>query len=553
MLLCLLLACCGCASGQEGLPGLNANLAATSVSGLSSGGYFAVQMHVAYSSIMVGAGIFAGGPYNCAQGSSTEALTTCMAGTPKPNVATYIDETLERASQGDVDDVKNLEGQQVYLFSGTLDTTVDPTVMDALQSYYSYFLASNATNQLQYENTIRAAHTQPTDIEPNNPCDQSKTPFISFCDYDGAGAALNHIYGDLNPKATGVLSGSVMQFDQSQYIPAGQTTTSTSLDEYGYVYIPEQCAAGENCVVHVAFHGCEQGATWVGSDYVMDTGYLQWADTNNIIVLFPQADKSVALGNPYGCWNWWGYAKNPTTYDTKDGYQMQAVYAMLLQLTSNFSDLPVPEQPTIEAITNTSVTFSWPATEDATGYNVWQSGSLLIGTTEDTSFTAEGLAPGTTYSFSVSALFSLDEESAASEALVVTTPGTPPPLAAPTDLQVTSTNSYSVSLEWSPVTGAEAYEVYRNGAMVGATSDTFYTDKGLEPATTYHYQVAAYSEGAGSSPLSDSVAAVTTVDFDCQSYYTNNYQHVKAGRAYVELGICYATGSEEYIDRKSVV
>lgn len=123
----VLLLCCGC-SCLEGLPALNANLAATSVSGLSSGGYFAVQMHVAYSSIMVGAGIFAGGPYNCAQGSSTEALTACMAGTPKPNVATYIDETLARASRGDVDGVEHLAGQQVFLFSGTLDTTVDPSV-----------------------------------------------------------------------------------------------------------------------------------------------------------------------------------------------------------------------------------------------------------------------------------------------------------------------------------------------------------------------------------------------------------------------------------------
>jgi poly(3-hydroxybutyrate) depolymerase len=29
----------------------------------------------------------------------------------------------------------------------------------------------------------------------------------------------------------------------------------------------------------------------------------EWADTNNIIVLYPQAVPS--YGNDYGCWDWW--------------------------------------------------------------------------------------------------------------------------------------------------------------------------------------------------------------------------------------------------------
>jgi len=36
------------------------------------------QFHVAYSSIVKGAAIVAGGPYLCAQGSMTTALTACM-------------------------------------------------------------------------------------------------------------------------------------------------------------------------------------------------------------------------------------------------------------------------------------------------------------------------------------------------------------------------------------------------------------------------------------------------------------------------------------------
>lgn len=41
----------------------------TTVSGISSGAFFSVQMQVAYSSLIAGAGVIAGGPYYCAQGN----------------------------------------------------------------------------------------------------------------------------------------------------------------------------------------------------------------------------------------------------------------------------------------------------------------------------------------------------------------------------------------------------------------------------------------------------------------------------------------------------
>ena len=47
------------------LPGLDRT--AITVSGLSSGGFFAHQFHVAFSSLVKGAGILAGGPYGCVE------------------------------------------------------------------------------------------------------------------------------------------------------------------------------------------------------------------------------------------------------------------------------------------------------------------------------------------------------------------------------------------------------------------------------------------------------------------------------------------------------
>jgi poly(3-hydroxybutyrate) depolymerase len=47
--------------------GLRLDRGAVTVSGLSSGGFFAHQFHVAHSALVAGAGIVAGGPYGCVE------------------------------------------------------------------------------------------------------------------------------------------------------------------------------------------------------------------------------------------------------------------------------------------------------------------------------------------------------------------------------------------------------------------------------------------------------------------------------------------------------
>ena len=58
------------ATAAEALPKLGADLAQSSVSGLSSGAYMAGQIQVAHSKDIVGAGIVAGGPYACAESAA---------------------------------------------------------------------------------------------------------------------------------------------------------------------------------------------------------------------------------------------------------------------------------------------------------------------------------------------------------------------------------------------------------------------------------------------------------------------------------------------------
>ena len=60
------------------LPALQADVRELTVSGLSSGGDMAVQMHVAHSARVKGAAAIAAAPYYCAQGSLLTAFFNCM-------------------------------------------------------------------------------------------------------------------------------------------------------------------------------------------------------------------------------------------------------------------------------------------------------------------------------------------------------------------------------------------------------------------------------------------------------------------------------------------
>lgn len=66
--------------------------------------------------------------------------------------------------------------------------------------------------------------------------------------------------------------------------------------------------------------------------------------------LYPQAQK-VAVVNPRGCYDWWGYLPGSTdTYATKQGPQMKAVYAMMERLAegSPYGCPGTNQSPTIE-------------------------------------------------------------------------------------------------------------------------------------------------------------------------------------------------------------
>src|SRR5690606_19287698 len=77
----------------------------------------------------------------------------------------------------------------------------------------------------------------------------------------------------------------------------------------------------------IAFHGCKQTLDDIQTTFVTETGYNGWAESNKIVVIYPQAEKNLLINNPNGCWDWWGYSDNK--YHTKESPQMRVVMKLV--------------------------------------------------------------------------------------------------------------------------------------------------------------------------------------------------------------------------------
>ncbi|MEM8743582.1 MAG: PHB depolymerase family esterase [Pseudomonadota bacterium] len=336
LFLLLVLAAC---EDEDKLPALGADISQTSVSGLSSGAYMAGQFHFAHSSIIVGAGIVAGGPYGCAESvfggiaptwsvalaqNLNRAINGCMGTTMAslgvPDVARLERQAGERAQTGKIDALSDLKGDRVYLFAGTADRTVAPSLVRKAAELYEASGVAAADIALRMD--IDAGHGFATEDEGVS-CETTDAPFLNDCDYDQAGAILRQIYRKLEMPDE-ARTGALLVFSQSEFT----TGSGHGLSETGAAFIPDECSNGTPCRVHVAFHGCRQSREAVGDTFITGAGYNRWASTNRLIVLYPQIAKSSL--NPRGCWDWWGYTG--PQFLNREAPQIKAVRAMLDRL-----------------------------------------------------------------------------------------------------------------------------------------------------------------------------------------------------------------------------
>ncbi|GIH14547.1 depolymerase [Rugosimonospora africana] len=307
------------AAGPSAVPPVDGTLRAyhisgVYVSGVSSGGYMATQLQVAYSSRIRGAAIFAAGPYYCAQNNASQAVYGCGQNLWPDYLPTLEADASLWSGYRWIDPIGNLSGQPVYVYHGTADSTVAGSLTSDLASFYRHFGAS-----VQYV-TGPAGHSWVTPYGPLG-CTATASPYLDNCGTDVENAFLGKLFGGVTAPNTGALSGTLTRFNQSGYAVGGNPA-GLSMGSKGFVYVPASCAAGATCKLMVALHGCSQGYDAVGTAFVDDANLNQYADTNAMIVLYPQATASAV--NPYGCWDWWGYL-GATNYPIHGGAQVETI------------------------------------------------------------------------------------------------------------------------------------------------------------------------------------------------------------------------------------
>lgn len=290
------------------------------VSGISAGGQMAHQLHVAYSDLFSGAAIISSGPFGCADGSLATAMSRCMGKSDVPiPVAELADAIRAAQEQGLVAATENLADDPVWLFHGTLDTTVAAQVSDATETLYAGFVPAG---QLTYVNDVAAGHNFPArgrGVE----CTTLKAPFVGDCDYDAAGAILQHLYTGIETPASAATTAL-----KAVTLPGA---ADAGLSETAYLFVPPACTNGEQaCALHLVMHGCAQSAVQLGTDFIQQSGYLSWAQANDIVLAFPQVVPGTL--NPYACWDWWGYTG--ADYRWRNGKQMLVVANWVKEISS---------------------------------------------------------------------------------------------------------------------------------------------------------------------------------------------------------------------------
>lgn len=201
----------------------------------------------------------------------------------KPQVEKLVTLTWDDAALLYIDNPLYLKNDRVYLFSGNGDSVVDEVVVRSLQKYYTSFIEeTNIVADYDFD----AEHCMPT-LNYGERCTSLSSPYLGKCGFDGAGIALNAILGDLKTGGVAV-EANLQTFNQKPYI----YRSLSSIGDTGYIYVPTACRSGASCRLHVSFHGCEQTLENIGNQYAAHSGYNDWAEANNIIVLYPYVTPS---------------------------------------------------------------------------------------------------------------------------------------------------------------------------------------------------------------------------------------------------------------------
>ena len=195
------------------------------------------------------------------------------------------------ARSGLIDPTANLKRARVWLFTGKRDQTVDATVVQALGALLRE--AMSPAGAIAYVNDVDAGHAMVTS-DYGREAARHRRAFHQRLPLRRRGqAAGTHLRAVAAGGGAETGPGTRVRPKPSFTCAAPYTA---SLADTGYAYVPPRACKTARCRVHVAFHGCKQSAEAVGDKFVRHAGYNRWADSNAIIVLYPQTITCYGFG-----------------------------------------------------------------------------------------------------------------------------------------------------------------------------------------------------------------------------------------------------------------
>jgi fibronectin type 3 domain-containing protein len=186
--------------------------------------------------------------------------------------------------------------------------------------------------------------------------------------------------------------------------------------------------------------------------------------------------------------------------------------ASWVHLPAPYEDNVAPSAPTgltATAAGSSSVNLSWTASTDnvgVTGYNILRNGTK-VGTSTTNSYTDNGLASNTPYTYTVTAFDAAGNVSQPSNSVNVTTPAvTTPPVISNVSVSPAQT---SATVTWTTDTSSSSQVAYGTTTAYGSTTPLdptlvtahSQTISGLTPGQLYHFSVTS-ADGSGNSSTS---------------------------------------------------
>ncbi len=193
-----------------------------------------------------------------------------------------------------------------------------------------------------------------------------------------------------------------------------------------------------------------------------------------------------------------GYIKIGKTY-------YKAPYSAILTAKTTTPAVPSSLKGTV---TNNTVTLSWAAAKNATGYQVYYynpetKATTYIKKTTGTSLKISSLTPNTDYSFVVRSYLTVDKKSTYSAFSKAVSLSTLPDYVSGLALKEDSLFISRLTLQWNRLSGVDGYRIleldeatgnYLPFATVSDCDTTEYTAEELLPGTTYSFKIQAYAD-----------------------------------------------------------